>query len=78
MGKGCASVLRGSGVRVSITNCDPICAVQACEESFQAAIESVVSEPELCGSGVDRHVDIVHRSLFVVEHAERNDSWLEQ
>ena len=49
-GKGSASVLRGSGVRVSITNCDPICAVQACVESFQAAFESVVSEPELCGS----------------------------
>ena len=46
---------------------DPVCAVQARAESFQAAVtESVVS-------GVDRHDDIVHWSLFVVEHSERND-----
>ena len=42
--------------------------MRVCVGSFQAAaIESVVSEPELCGSGVDRHSDIVHWSLLVVE-----------
>ena len=41
-----------------------------------AAVERVVSA-ELCGSGVDRYGDIVHRTLFVVEHGERNDPWLE-
>merc|ERR1711966_42581 len=30
VGKGCAFALRGSGARVLITECDPICALQAC------------------------------------------------
>merc|ERR1712070_500181 len=35
VGKGCAFALRGSGARVLITECDPICALQACMEGFQ-------------------------------------------
>merc|ERR1712023_164346 len=43
VGKGCAFALRGSGSRVIISECDPICALQACMEGFQvSAMESVV------------------------------------
>ena len=42
---GCTFALRGSGARVFIVVCDPICAVQVRVESFQVAvIESVVLE----------------------------------
>merc|ERR1711916_74115 len=48
VGKGCAFALRGGGARVLISECDPICALQACMEGFQvAAIESVVSEIDI-------------------------------
>ena len=48
VGKGCAFALRGSGARVFISDCDPLCALQACVEGFQVvAIESVVSEIDI-------------------------------
>merc|ERR1712187_230810 len=40
--------MRGSGARVLISECDPICALQACMEGFQVAtIESVISEVDI-------------------------------
>jgi len=48
VGKGCAFAMRGSGGRVIITECDPICALQACMEGFQVAtMEEVVSEIDI-------------------------------
>merc|ERR1712151_139355 len=48
VGKGCAFAMRGSGARVLISECDPICALQACMEGFQVvAIESVLSEADI-------------------------------
>merc|ERR1712130_992546 len=48
VGKGCAFAMRGSGARVIITECDPICALQACMEGFQVAtMEDVVSEVDI-------------------------------
>merc|ERR1712070_242956 len=48
VGKGCAFAMRGAGARVLISECDPICALQACMEGFQvAAIESVVGEMDI-------------------------------
>merc|ERR1712019_244740 len=48
VGKGCAFAMRGSGARVLITECDPICALQACMEGFQVAtLESVVGEIDI-------------------------------
>jgi len=48
VGKGCAVALRGAGARVMITECDPICALQACMEGFEVvAIESVVGEIDI-------------------------------
>merc|ERR1712050_490337 len=40
--------MRGAGARVLITECDPICALQACMEGFQVAMmEEVVSEVDI-------------------------------
>merc|ERR1712019_102266 len=48
VGKGCAFAMRGSGARVLITECDPICALQACMEGFQVVtMESVISEVDI-------------------------------
>merc|ERR1719183_835738 len=48
VGKGCAFALRGAGARVLITECDPICALQACMEGFQVAtMESVIGEIDI-------------------------------
>merc|ERR1711959_59030 len=45
VGKGCAFALRGAGARVLISECDPICALQACMEGFQVVtMEDVVGE----------------------------------
>merc|ERR1712178_96844 len=48
VGKGCAFAMRGSGARVLITECDPICALQACMEGFQVVkMESVIGEIDI-------------------------------
>jgi len=48
VGKGCAFALRGSGACVLITECDPICALQACMEGFQVVtMEQVVHEIDI-------------------------------
>merc|ERR1712032_1377046 len=48
VGKGSAFAMRGSGARVLIAECDPICALQACMEGFQVvAIESCLSEVDI-------------------------------
>merc|ERR1712047_210472 len=48
VGKGCAFALRGAGARVLISECDPICALQACMEGFQVVtLESVVGEIDI-------------------------------
>src|SRR5687768_5643222 len=35
VGKGCAQSLRGQGARVIVTECDPVCALQAAMEGYQ-------------------------------------------
>merc|ERR1712196_687808 len=48
VGKGSAFAMRGSGARVLIAECDPICALQACMEGFQmGTLESVVGEMDI-------------------------------
>merc|ERR1711865_1322697 len=48
VGKGCAFALRGAGARVLVTECDPICALQACMEGFQVVtMEQVVGEIDI-------------------------------
>merc|ERR1712064_104342 len=48
VGKGCAFAMRGAGARVLITECDPICSLQACMEGFQVVtIEEVIGEIDI-------------------------------
>merc|ERR1712227_881950 len=48
VGKGCAFAMRGAGARVMVTECDPICALQACMEGFQVAtLDEVVGEADI-------------------------------
>merc|ERR1711967_212583 len=45
---GCAAAMRGAGARVLITECDPICALQACMVGFQVVtMESVVGDIDI-------------------------------
>merc|ERR1711970_549213 len=45
VGKGCAHAMRGCGARTMVTECDPICALQACMEGYQVTtLEAVVGE----------------------------------
>merc|ERR1712137_62095 len=48
VGKGSAFALRGAGARVIVTECDPICALQACMEGFQVAtLEDMVGDADI-------------------------------
>jgi adenosylhomocysteinase len=48
VGKGCAFAMRGAGARVLVTECDPICALQACMEGFQVVtMADVVGEIDI-------------------------------
>jgi len=48
VGKGCAAAMKSSGARVVVTECDPICALQAAMEGFDVKkLESVVSTADI-------------------------------
>jgi adenosylhomocysteinase len=48
VGKGCAQSLKGQGCRVIISECDPICALQACMEGYQVlTLEDVVETADI-------------------------------
>jgi adenosylhomocysteinase len=62
VGKGCAQAFRGMGAMVSVTEIDPICALQACMEGF-----NVVDMDEACRWGdifvtTTGNVDVINRS----------------
>merc|ERR1711908_52236 len=59
VGKGCAFAMRGAGARVLITECDPICALQACMEGFQVVtMEQCVAEADIF-MGATGNFDII-------------------
>src|SRR4029077_20143403 len=48
VGKGCCQSLKGQGARVIVTECDPICALQACMEGYQVlTLEDVVETADI-------------------------------
>jgi len=48
VGKGCAAAMKASGCRVVVTECDPICALQACMEGYEVKrLESVVHTADI-------------------------------
>merc|ERR1712080_169810 len=66
VGKGCAFALGGCGARVIVTECDPICALQACMEGFQvAALESVVGEVDIFVSATGNY------NIIRLEHMKK-------
>jgi adenosylhomocysteinase len=48
VGKGCAAAMKACGARVVVTECDPICALQACMEGYQVKrLESVIKTADI-------------------------------
>ena len=48
VGKGCAAAMKSSGARVTVTECDPICALQALMEGYEVKrLESVIKETDI-------------------------------
>jgi adenosylhomocysteinase len=66
VGKGCAAALKGAGARVMITECDPICALQACMEGYQVVtMESVVGEIDIFTSATGNF------KIITLEHMKK-------
>jgi len=66
VGKGCAFALRGSGARVLVTECDPICALQACMEGFQVVtMDEVVGEIDIFTSATGNF------DIITLEHMKK-------
>jgi len=66
VGKGCAFALRGSGGRVMVSECDPICALQACMEGFQVVtLDSVVGEIDIFTSATGNF------NIITLEHMKK-------
>lgn len=48
VGKGCAAAMKACGARVVVTECDPICALQACMEGYEVKrLESVLHTADI-------------------------------
>ena len=48
VGKGCAAAMKNCGARVTITECDPICALQACMEGLEVKrLSSVIKTADI-------------------------------
>ena len=48
VGKGCAMAMKQTGARVVVTECDPICALQAAMEGYEVKkLENVVSTADI-------------------------------
>merc|ERR1711865_369668 len=66
VGKGCAFAMRGAGARVLVTECDPICALQACMEGFQVVtMDSVVAEIDIFTSATGNF------KIITLEHMKK-------
>merc|ERR1719297_290385 len=66
VGKGCAFALSGSGARVLVTECDPICALQACMEGFQVVtMDEVVGEIDIFTSATGNF------DIITLEHMKK-------
>merc|ERR1711908_14007 len=66
VGKGSAFAMRGSGARVLIAECDPICALQACMEGFQVTtLENVVNEVDIFTSATGNY------DIITLEHMKK-------
>jgi adenosylhomocysteinase len=63
VGKGCASAMKACGSRVVVTECDPICALQACMEGYEVKrLESVVHTADIFVTATG------NRDIIMVKH----------
>ena len=66
VGKGCAQAMKGCGARVYISECDPICALQACMEGFH-----VVTVDKAC-KDTDIFVTATgNKDIITIKHMEK-------
>lgn len=66
VGKGCAQALKGCGARVYVTECDPICALQALMEGFSVVrLETVVKDADIFVTATG------NRDIIMVSHMEK-------
>jgi adenosylhomocysteinase len=56
VGKGCAAAMKSCGARVVVTECDPICALQACMEGLEVKrLSSVVHTADIFVTATGNH-----------------------
>merc|ERR1719455_7150 len=66
VGKGSAASMRACGARVLVTECDPICALQACMEGYEVTtIDSVVGEIDIFTSATGNF------NIITLEHMKK-------
>jgi adenosylhomocysteinase len=66
VGKGCAQAMKGCGARVYVTECDPICALQALMEGFSVVkIESIINDVDIVVTATG------NKDIIMVKHMEQ-------
>jgi adenosylhomocysteinase len=66
VGKGCAQAMKGCGARVFVTECDPICALQALMEGFSVVrLESVIHDVDIIVTATG------NKDIVMVKHMEQ-------
>merc|ERR1712094_11173 len=66
VGKGSCQAMKGAGARVIVSECDPICALQACMEGYQVApLESVAGEIDIFVTTTGNF------NIFTLEHMKK-------
>ena len=66
VGKGCAQAMKGCGARVYVTECDPICALQACMEGYHVVtMETAVKDCDIYVSATG------NKDIITVKHMEK-------
>jgi len=71
VGKGCAAAMKASGARVVVTECDPICALQACMEGYEVKkLESVVGTGDIfCTTTGNKGIIMAHHMAQMKNNA---------
>ena len=66
VGKGCAQAMRGCGARVFVTECDPICALQACMEGYHVVtVDKAVVDGDIFVTATG------NKDIITVKHMEK-------
>jgi len=69
VGKGCAATMKSAGARVSITEVDPICALQACMEGLNVVVlEDVVSTIDIFVTATGNYNIISAENMSKMKH----------